>query len=98
MALKIYISGAITGTTDYKRRFKAAERKITAAGFEAVNPLNLDFILDPATTTWEQYMRADLGLLSACDAIYMIPGWESSKGARIEYEYAMLHGKKIFES
>ena len=96
--LKIYISGAVTGTWDYWERFAKAEKEIAAAGGDPVNPLRMNQILRPETTTWEQFMRADLGLLEACDAIYMLPGWQKSRGARLEHEHAQMLGKPIIES
>ena len=31
-----------------------------------------------------------------CDGIYLLEGWEDSKGANVEYDYAVEKGKKIF--
>lgn len=39
--MRIYISGPITGTTDYKERFAVAEEKLKANGYEVVNPAKL---------------------------------------------------------
>ena len=90
--MKIYISGPITGTTDYKARFEKAAESIRAKGHEAINPCDIDAILNPATTTHDQYMLADIGLLRCCAGIYQMPGWENSTGARLEaYEAARLH-------
>ena len=36
--MRTYISGPITGTTDYKERFAVAEQAINAAGYVAINP------------------------------------------------------------
>ena len=94
--MKIYISGKITGTEDYPERFQRAAEAITAKGHEAINPLMLNTILNPWTTTWEQYMLADLGLLRASDAAYFMPGWEESNGARVEYGEAVRMQKRIF--
>ncbi len=82
--MKIYISGAITGTDDYMERFNTAAEFIRAKGHEPVNPCDLNKILNPATTTYSDYMAVDLALLSVCDAIYMLKGWENSRGAKAE--------------
>jgi hypothetical protein len=34
-------------------------------------------------------------MLECCDAIYMLDGWENSKGANIEYQYAKDNGLDI---
>ena len=54
--MTIYISGKITGTTDYLNRFKEAEQHLKKAGHEVINPaeLNLQFGTNRA---WEFYMR-----------------------------------------
>lgn len=31
-----------------------------------------------------------------CDGIFMLEGWEDSKSAQVEYDYAVKNGKKIF--
>ena len=95
--MKIYISAPISGTTDYKERFENAERSIAAKGHEGINPCKIDAILNPRTTTWEQYMLADLGLLRACDAVCVLDGWERSRGCRMELAEAEKNGMPIFK-
>lgn len=82
----IYISGAITGTTDFIERFAEAEDEMRLCGYlEVFNPTKLSFGDD---LNHEQYMELCLTALEWCDFIYMIPGWKNSKGARMEYEFA----------
>lgn len=94
--MKIYISGAITGVENYRESFDQAAAEITAKGHEAVNPCDLDKILDPKTTSWDRFMMADIGLLRACDAICLLDGWESSEGAKIERDEAETLGLTIY--
>jgi hypothetical protein len=94
--MKIYISGPITGTTDYIERFETAEQRLaTNNGNEVVNPARVNSAL-PASTTYRQYMDMSLLMLSMCDTIYMLKGWEQSKGAREEFAEAVKSGKKIY--
>jgi hypothetical protein len=44
--------------------------------------------------SWEDYMKRDLVLLLRCDYIYLLDGWEYSKGARLEYNIACDVGIK----
>lgn len=85
---KIYISGPISGLPleTVCNNFTNAEVELLEQGYEPVNPFNNGL---PTTATWEEHMRADLKLLLDCDAIYMLEGWEKSRGARIEYALAV---------
>lgn len=83
---KVYISGPITGV-DFGNRFafSCARSALELCGYEVIDPSEVQ--LDDEAT-WSDYMRADLKLLLDCDYIYMLDGWEDSKGARIERELA----------
>lgn len=92
--MKVYISGAITGTDDYMERFAKAEKSLADNGFIVINPAKVNGQL-PVETTWEEYMKMSLVMLDMCDAIYMLDGWKNSKGACIEYGYALGTDKII---
>ncbi len=92
--MKVYISGPISGLpleTVYNN-FTNAEIRLQEQGYEVVNPLNNGL---PRESTWNEHMRADLKLLLDCDAIYMLNGWEYSKGASLEYDLAIDLGFKL---
>ena len=40
--MKIYISGAITGTDDYMERFSKAEKELAEQGYSVVNPAKVN--------------------------------------------------------
>lgn len=92
--MRIYISGAISGTTDYMERFAAAEEKLKAQGHEVVNPAKVTESL-PKSFTWKQYMRVALSAMAPCDAIYMLKGWEHSRGATIEYTQMIWSNRMV---
>jgi len=95
MRKKIYISGQITGM-DYDiawHTFKLAENYLRdSIKAYPVNPMSNGL---PANASWLQHMQRDITLLMQCEEVYMLKGWEQSKGARIEYELAKLLGYTV---
>lgn len=94
--MKIYISGAITGTTDYMERFSKAEAELRTLGYSVVNPAKVNAQL-PESTTYDEYMAMSFTMLDMCEAIYMLSGWEKSKGACMEFIRAYKKRIEIIE-
>lgn len=92
--MRIYISGPISGTTDYMERFDAVENMLTSRGYSVINPAAVNANL-PGDTTWDEYMKMSYTMLDMCDAIYMLKDWERSQGANVELERAFNRDMKI---
>lgn len=92
--MKIYISGKITGREALARReFAEAKRLLEKLGHTGVNPFDNGLRdEDP----WEEHLAADIISLMECDAIYLLPGWEKSRGASLEYAIARRSNKTVF--
>lgn len=84
MKKKVYIAGPITGVEKYWEPFEKAEDELTAAGFIALTPTRLPLGLDNAA-----YMRIDLAMIDAADAVLFLPGWTCSHGAIVEHAYCL---------
>ncbi|MCX5683389.1 MAG: DUF4406 domain-containing protein [Planctomycetota bacterium] len=94
---RIYISGPMTGIEDHNfPAFHAAADRFRKAGWEVANPAeNFGGRTDLARET---YLRADVALLSRCDAIAMLPGWQSSRGAMFEYAIALELEMAVYDA
>ena len=95
---KIYLSGPMTGIEprEYRHRFREAETILRRHGYGCINPCRVW----PCRFPWlYRLMNAMLGkrltyavilaydlilLMTRADGIAMLPGWEQSRGARIE--------------
>ena len=97
---RIYIAGPMAGVEDLNRaEFRKAVDSIwetskgAAIGF---NPHQVADMLgwDEQTPVIE-IASTLLGDLVDCDAIYMLRGWENSKGARAEHAVAVWIGLEI---
>lgn len=86
---KIYISGAITGNPAYKMQFLAKYRELEPS-YTVLSPLFIN-----AELSWKDFMHIDLAMIKVCDAIYMLKGWEESRGAKIEHCFAQMLGLEI---
>ena len=88
--MRVYISGAVTGTDDYKERFDEAEKMLTEKGFDVVNPVKeMEKFADDS---WLDIMKRCLILLDTCDSIVLLNGWTQSRGACMEFGYAVGKG------
>ena len=90
--MRVYISGPITGVSNFREKFSKAETELKGKQLEPINPALVDL---PTSCTWFDYMKIDIEMLKLADAIYLLKGWEFSKGACMEYGFALAAGKQI---
>lgn len=91
--MRVYISGPITGHDDGNRAaFAKAAAEIVERGHVAVNPHNLPH---KHAGQWLDYMREDIAAMLTCDAVLALPGWEASRGAKIEIQLAVDLGLRV---
>lgn len=97
-----YISGPITGVRDWQDKFERAERWVQEnLDRQTKSPRLIGMRLEQELgktadeIPWSEYMRADLRELTRCDAIYMMAGWQESRGCRLEHLVAGWLGLTI---
>lgn len=90
--VRVYISGQITGLAESKafQLFQQAEDKLIELGYEVINPMKL---IHDHKREWIDYIFEDVKALESCEAVYFLPNWKQSHGAKIEYMFAMRLGK-----
>lgn len=106
--MMVYISGPIDGKPDRNEKaFRAAELYLQRMGYQTLVPHDIPAYAHDggcprgyaegeghSSACW---IRSDLiEMLVRCDAIYMIEGWEMSRGAKLEFEVAVLSGFLIW--
>lgn len=86
--LTIYIAGPIANTDDFVYRFGIARGEVALLGYQPVCPIELNGVDGNSrkedAENRRAYLRSDIHALLECDGIYLLRGWENSRGARLE--------------
>lgn len=91
--MRIYLAGGMRGIPDLNfPAFHAAAQKLRLEGFEVFNPAaaNLEGMPIGKILAYELTW-----ICEQAEAIALLPGWESSKGATAEHATAEAIGLKI---
>jgi hypothetical protein len=83
----VYISGPMTGLPEYNYpAFNAAAAALRAAGYAVENPAENP---EPPCKSWQGYMRSAIVQVTRAHALYLLAGWQRSRGARLEVQIAL---------
>lgn len=101
--MKIYVAGPMRGYPEFNfPAFDAAAELLAKGGHFVINPAQMDRDVgfDPQSaevsdTFLRDALRRDLSAICECDAIAMLPDWEHSGGARIEWALAVHLGLEV---
>lgn len=105
----IYLSGPMTGKPNYNRElFNEVAEALTEGGWAVFNPAANELelfgsyeacdkaLVEDRQEALRMLLRADLEYITQwAEAIAMLPGWETSLGARAEHATAVALGLQI---
>lgn len=94
MMKRVYISGPIDHH-DYNERmaaFDKAQKDLQALGYKVINPMHNGL---PKNATRQEHMAQDIMMLITCSKIYMLKGWQDSKGCKLELDIATTIGLDV---
>lgn len=90
---RVYVAGPMTGIEALNfPAFHARTKLLRDRGAHVENPAEIN--PDPHMD-WHEAMRRDIPRLLTCDTIDLLPGWEKSRGATLEYHIAQQLGMTI---
>lgn len=107
----VYVAGPMTGYPEHNRPAFAAETaRLRALGHRVLSPAEKMGSADVEAAIargaqhlgcddYQRFMRDDLlWIVTECDAISLLPGWERSRGATVERAVAEVIGLDIWEA
>jgi len=109
-SLRGRLNGPMSGHPQFNvPAFMAAQKELNQKGFDAVLPVDLDIPeerkqllkskdgLGESVRSWAELLSEDLKLIgdTAIEGIAVLPGWQYSKGAKLETYFGRLLGLEI---
>lgn len=100
---KIYVAGKLNdGAVGYIQNLHtmiAWDIKIREQGFSVFNPC-IDVLtgIVAGNFDYKDYFENNLPWLAVADALFLLPNWETSEGAKKEIDFAMHRGIPIFNT
>ncbi len=94
----IFISGKITGEPDWVNLFKGIADRLRLNGDIYITPIEIKRFVDNKfnllgkSPFYKDYLIECLLNISRFDAIYFLSNWETSKGSKVEHEFAKAIG------
>ena len=101
--IRVFISGPMTGIEDYNfPLFNHVAEVFSKCGYEVVNPVDIckkykkERVLSDKTV-FEAMIAEQQESERTCNAIVLLPGWEYSKGVRLELKTAIEQNMRIIQ-
>lgn len=108
--MKYYLAGPMSGIPKFNfPAFYAAAEDLRNAGHDIISPAELDDtehageamasesgVITDSSATWGECLGRDVRIVAdECDGIVFLPGWQKSRGARLEAFVGLLCGLKF---
>ncbi|AYD89693.1 DUF4406 domain-containing protein [Actinomyces lilanjuaniae] len=94
--MRLYVAGPVTGVEDDQAAFASAAARLRAAGYDVCDPAGLARPDGRAQDSeWVAWMRTTTRMLTICDGVALLPGWERSRGAVVEADWARAVGLPV---
>ena len=109
--MKLYLAGKMRGIRYYNfPAFEEWTRRLRHAGYTVLSPAEMDIEAGndpiklphdhnwdeaPEGFDWDACIERDNKAIKECDAVVLIPGWETSTGAWFEIFFAWYLGKEV---
>jgi len=95
--VRLYLAGPMTSYPEFNYpAFNDAAARLREAGHDVVNPAENDN--GESGKEWSYYMRLDMHHVLSVEGVAVLPGWEDSRGARLEVVVAVSLGLPIFDA
>ena len=94
----IYIAGQMAGLPNNNMRaFNDAEERLRKDGWHTINPVKFDYVFSDALASGllDVVCESERAAIPYLDAIYLLKGWEKSKGAKRELAVALRHNLEV---
>ena len=100
--MNLYLAGPMSGIPRWNfDAFLEAAALLRAAGYEVVSPAEIELeagfdpdapVTDYTPADYAAAMRRDIQLILDVDGVALLPGWSSSRGAKVEAAVASAVG------
>lgn len=93
----VYIAGAVTGLdiNGVKKQFEQQERRFRSDGYDVFNPVRLVQEHGLENESWDTIMKFLIPYVCKADMLFIMSGWENSKGTNVERDLCRSIGIEI---